>query len=342
MPNFEYDPLTAAVCGGEVEIVRQLLDAGADPNVKSTDPEEREKGLTPLMHAVARPTLPNCDETFDLLLACGADPHVLTRKGNSALSRAVAHDNSYATKRLLEIGCKPDGSLLLRPIYRGQLDILRAFIAAGADVNVRGIWSQLKSRKQWEDAPTNCTILDGAVGERTDKIQLLRNLLPAERPRLEERLKSVADVSFTMIQELIRAGADVNNVVSSVSPLYQAADSGDLETVKLLLQAGANPNLARDLPRDMPLHRACCGGHVQIVECLLKAGADVKMLNKKGRTALEELRQTKKTHEIEIWEMAINQGTKVDPGEMRVKYDEWNRNRAALISLLERIPGSAQ
>jgi ankyrin repeat protein len=85
----------------------------------------------------------------------------------------------------------------------------------------------------------------------------------------------------------------------------------------------------------MPLHKACRGGHVEIVEPLLKAGADAKLTNEEGRTALEELRQMKKSDEIEMWEKAAQFGTKVDPGMMEAKYKEWNKNRARVIELLE-------
>jgi ankyrin repeat protein len=328
----KFKPLIIAVLTNSLEMVKLLLDAGADPNVKRNDEVEKDRGSTALMSAVSPPRGP---ELLELLLARGADSNLVTSKGNTALSKAVAYGNAQAAKRLLQAGCKADGTLLLRPIYSGDIGLLRAFIAAGADVNVTGIWSQLKGKGHWEDAPANCTLLDAAVSERADKVKLLRNLLPAERARFEERFKSQADLYFTMVQELVQAGADVNNIVASVSPLYWAADSGDFETVRLLLQAGADPNLARNLPRNMPLHQVCRGGFVEIAECLLKAGADVKMTNEEGRTALEELRQKTKSYEIEIWEKAIQQGTKVDSKLMDAKYEAWNKNRARLIKILE-------
>ena len=127
-----------------------------------------------------------------------------------------------------------------------------------------------------------------------------------------------------------------------VTLLYWAAEAGDLETVKLLLQSGADPNLARELPRNMPLHRACRGGYVEIVELLLQHGANVTLANEEGRTALEELRQLAKTHQIDIWEKAIQQGTKVEPGMLEALHEEWNKNRARLIEVLEKIPGTEQ
>jgi ankyrin repeat protein len=340
-------PLTVAVVVNSLEMARLLLDNGADPNVKRSDvsenhPGKMERGFTPLMYAMLPP---RGVELVELLLARGANPNAVTNKGTSALSRAVNHGNAPAAKALLQAGCKPDGSLLLRPIFRGDLDVVRAFIAASVDLNVKGIWSQLKSKDHWEDGPVGCTPLDAAVSERANRVESLRNLLPclpAERARSEARFKSQADLYLTMVRELIRGGADVNKIVGYVPPLYWASNCGDLDTVKLLLEAGADPNLLGTLPGNTPLHTACLGGFVEIVECLLKAGADVTVTNEKKRTPLEELRRLKKSRELVLWEQVIQNGTKLDAGMMEALYEAWNKNRARLIELLESIPGSGR
>lgn len=326
-----------ALNSNDAGLLKELLEAGADPNVKWNNVDEHDRGLTPLMSAVSPQRSP---ELLELLLAHGADPHVATKKRTTALSRAVAYGNCQAAKRLLQAGCKADGTLLLRPVLKGNLDLIRAFIAAGADVNVRGIWSLRSESGTWEDRLADCTLLDGAVSERGSAIEHLRNLLPVERPRLEEKFRAKADLYFAIIQELIRAGADVNKIAGHVSPLYLAADSGDLEGLKLLLQGGADPNLTGKIPCDLPLHRACRGGFVEIAECLLQAGADVKMTNREGRTALEELRRLKRSSDLETSEDAAKLGGTLDPEMMKAKREAWNKNKSKLIELLESIPGS--
>ena len=45
------------------------------------------------------------------------------------------------------------------------------------------------------------------------------------------------------------------------SVLYDAAGSGNLDCIYLLLQAGANPNIA-SLACQLPIHRAAYEGHI--------------------------------------------------------------------------------
>ena len=82
------NPLIVAIRVNNLEMVKLLLDNGADPNVKRSAPSEDnprkiERGFTPLMYAV----LPTCDpELVELLLARGAHPNMVTNKGTTALS----------------------------------------------------------------------------------------------------------------------------------------------------------------------------------------------------------------------------------------------------------------
>ncbi len=77
-----FTPLHSAVAtdaaGSEAEIVRLLLEAGADPNAKSGE------GGTPLHSAAFTGDL----EIAELLLAYGADPNATDRKGLTALDIA--------------------------------------------------------------------------------------------------------------------------------------------------------------------------------------------------------------------------------------------------------------
>lgn len=74
------------------------------------------------------------------------------------------------------------------------------------------------------------------------------------------------------------------------SPLHIAAGTGDLDTVKDLLESGHDV-LTQDKNYWHPLHEASRGGHVEIVKHLVEHGADLGATTKGGGTALWWARQ---------------------------------------------------
>lgn len=84
---------------------------------------------------------------------------------------------------------------------------------------------------------------------------------------------------------LLDHGADVNEPGTGWSPLMLAADSGHLETVRLLLARGAVVNYA-DQYGWTALHVAAKHRRQGVVRLLLRAGADAKARTSKGSTAL--------------------------------------------------------
>jgi ankyrin repeat protein len=69
------------------------------------------------------------------------------------------------------------------------------------------------------------------------------------------------------------------------TPLHLAATTGNVEVVRLLLEAGAASNVQCDHGWT-PLMRACNGGHVEVARLLLASGADPNLRNHEGYSAL--------------------------------------------------------
>ena len=67
--------------------------------------------------------------------------------------------------------------------------------------------------------------------------------------------------------------------------LLRATYKGNFEAVKLLLENGANPNMS-DIGGATPLHIASREGNQQIVELLMKSGANINISDKEGFTPL--------------------------------------------------------
>lgn len=89
------------------------------------------------------------------------------------------------------------------------------------------------------------------------------------------------------IRALLGEKTDVNAPQGDgMTALHWAAFNDDLDTMKLLLSAGANVKAATREGSLTPLALACTNGNPATIEVLLKAGADANSANANGTTAL--------------------------------------------------------
>jgi ankyrin repeat protein len=133
-PAHSSDPFVAAVSLPNAEIVRALLDAGADVNRRY--PTARD--ATPLLIALENGQL----DHVPILLEAGADPNARDRRGWSALTYAAGHHRRDLVDRLLAAGAEVDSIAAdflavlgmagrsARPEYERAVELVRE--AAGA------------------------------------------------------------------------------------------------------------------------------------------------------------------------------------------------------------------
>ncbi len=297
--HFGTSAITEAAIIGSAPVINALLKAGADPNARNPE------GETPLM-AVARS---GHVEAARLLLEARADVNAKeTWGGQSALMWAAA---------------------------QGQAEMVTLLASRGADVNARGVVRQWERKVITEPRPKDLNkggFTPLLYAAREGCVECARHLIAAgadldlEDPdRVTPLNMALLNLHFELAEVLIKAGADVDKWdLYGRSPIYMAADVSTLpvkgngamavipsedavtalDVGRLLLEAGANPNLRlkrrppyRDVPQDRggdailaqgatPLLRAARAGDAPFVELLLKHGALVDLPSKEGVTPL--------------------------------------------------------
>ena len=113
------------------------------------------------------------------------------------------------------------------------------------------------------------------------KVCLGRQDLPSPKVSLAESCKNMAFTNLTYF--LIEKGQDVNK--DNGEPLRNAAEHGNINAVKYLLQFGAEVNMV-DAKGVSPLLLACKGNHLDIVEILLNYTADINVVTDEEETPL--------------------------------------------------------
>jgi ankyrin repeat protein len=252
--DFGQSALMVAVREGHLALAQLLLDRGADPNAQTAaaepprfvPPSESPPGLskgvgiiragwpegrgkrfpaagskTPLLYAARLGDA----ELVELLLARGAKLEVADGNGVTPLLEAIVNANVFRVNRAGK---------------SGHLEVAHALLDAGASVNAMDWYGE--------------TPLWAAVD--------LRNLELGPG----DNASGVRDDAYALIERLLRAGANPNArtkefpherryivaVVGSVAwvdltgqtPFLRAAAAGDLKVMRLLLEHGADPNIA--------------------------------------------------------------------------------------------------
>lgn len=70
------------------------------------------------------------------------------------------------------------------------------------------------------------------------------------------------------------------------SPLHFAAENGHSDTVRVLIENGANPNIVNTKNQSTPLHSAAFYGHTQVIRELIRGGASINVYNSNKITPL--------------------------------------------------------
>ena len=275
------DTLVDAVKAGDGDAVRSYLAQGGDANAASPE------GTTALMWAVdgRNPAMAG------LLLEAGAGVFHVNRYGMTALHLASRAGDAATTRSLLAAGADANGSLpegetvLMAAAKTGNPDVVGLLLSGGADVDgtlprgeVRAYnAADPNARESWHG---QTALMWAAAGGHTEA---MRRLIAAGA-YLDET-SSLIDAPE--IEADRRQGGFVYAKIprGSMTALHLAAREGQMESVRTLIDAGADLD-AQDAEDSTALILATVNGYLDIAELLLKAGADPNVADRFGRTVL--------------------------------------------------------
>ena len=324
-------PLSLACLNATAGVVDRLLAAGADANAA------RRNGETPLMTAARVGSV----DVVRLLVAAGADPDATEATlGQTALMLAVAENHTPVARLLLEVGAAVSArstnrfTPLLFAAQQGNIDAARLLLSAGADVNEsapEGIGGNTNARTRFV-ADTDAAVLLVAIdsGHADMALFLLeQGADPSHAGAGRTALHSAVQRRMpAVVTALLEHGADPNALLArrlpfvsrrinqdngltpsntGATPFFLAASFGDLESIRILIDAGADPMLLTDdgttalmvaagadyvegqdkygrrwFGDNLPLQEAA----LETVRFCLDLGLDINAVNDDGQTAL--------------------------------------------------------
>ncbi len=277
--------LVQAARSRDWDAVAALLRQGADADAPQAD------GATALHWAAHWNHL----EALDRLLEAGADVNAENELRATPLWVACADRNTAVVERLLAAGADPDRALrsgetlLMRCAATGDPEAVRALLAHGADIDAgepsRGQTALMWAAANRQPAATRVLLEHGAaVGARTRTVRQLRGVglqsttSPAgatffDAGGFTALLFAARHGDIESARLLLDAGADIEGpAADGNSPLVLAAVSGNARLAELLLERGADPHAAG--AGYNALHAAVLRADAALLRALLAAGAD--------------------------------------------------------------------
>uniref|UniRef100_A0A8C8ZDT1 Ankyrin repeat domain 29 n=1 Tax=Prolemur simus TaxID=1328070 RepID=A0A8C8ZDT1_PROSS len=236
--------LMVAAYAGHIDCVRELVLQGADINL------QRESGTTALFFAAQQ----GHNDVVRFLFGFGASTEFRTKDGGTALLAASQYGHMQVVDTLLKHGANIHDQLydgataLFLAAQGGYLDVIRLLLSSGAKVN-----------QPRQDGTAPLWIASQMGHSEAVRVMLLRG---ADRDAA--RNVSVPGAAVTR-RAPSRWAPRAEKTGSALSPqlgfrpngtsaLHAAVLSGNIKTVALLLEAGADPSLrnkANKLPAEL-------------------------------------------------------------------------------------------
>lgn len=255
-------PVADAAQNRDTPALRDLLRKHTAVNTPQAD------GTTALQWAAHW----NDTETVNLLIAAGANAKTANRYGATPLSEAANLGNAAVVEALLKAGADPntrdtsDGETVLMVTARsGNVEAVRALLDHGADVNAT-------------EAYRGQTALMWAAAERHPDVVKLLLQHGAD-------WKVISSYRETRLPRLSAASSVTPFARGGFTAFQFAAREGDIETAKVMLDAGVDINIT-DIDHTSGFVVSIMNKHYTFAKWLLDRGADPNVTDVKGRAAL--------------------------------------------------------
>ncbi|KAI0563235.1 Ankyrin repeat containing protein [Gracilaria domingensis] len=278
----------AATCEESSECINLLLDANANVNAVSLAME------TPVYTAVSRWNIAQ----FWKILRAGGDPNIAHSDSTVVLGFLAANsleelanfahylneNPSVKNTCNLDIVIGDNGQTALH-IAAGHLHVnaVDQLLKAGADPNTEdedGLSPLLTAMEQQESVSriNICTCMNLLLKAGADPNKIVPDRV---RP-----LHFACNWKYhQLVEQLLECGAELDATSKSETALHIAAKVEDAHSMKLLLGAGANPNLVNEEKLTPLLH--CAKHHfVEGVRVLAENGADMQISAAEGDTCM--------------------------------------------------------
>ncbi len=274
-------PIKNAAARGHLEIVRLLLDRGADPNLP-------EVGIAPRGHALYSAVANGHYAVAELLLARGAHANAEVESSADALSRAISNQD----QKMIDLLCVHGAARAVHlQAYYNDLRTASAVFAANpalandpealANAASEGHEGFVRLMLRYQpDLPRQVEFPGWAVGAKTRELNelLFQHGMNASAPDwlgITPLHHMARNGDIEMARQFLDHGANLHARDEDIcsTPLGWAAKFGQKSMVEFLLERGAQPNRPDDPPWATPLAWAIRRGHPEIAERLRKHGA---------------------------------------------------------------------
>jgi uncharacterized protein len=242
--------LIEAVRRGDGIAVESLLQQGVDVNARQGD------GATALHWAAHQ----DDRAMVERLLRAGADVKAANDLGVTPLLLACTNGSAAVVEALLNAGADPNAAApgretpLMVASWTGSVDVVRRLIAARADVNAKEA-SRQQTALMWAASERHAEIVRLLTQSGADVHARTAANTPNRKPGMRASGAAAAGLTALIFaarvgdvesaRVLLEAGANVNDTADEgLSALGFATVRGHVPVATLLLARGANPNAA--------------------------------------------------------------------------------------------------